>query len=427
VDGGNDLSKVIVPKTFVGDTTGKLGQNVPTGQNHTVTWNAGADWSASFGELEMAVLAKDDRDLLNLHFLTLPATDSNSTELKINRSPITDADLLNVWYWLIATGHTGISHGGSTVHEPVPPLGSGFSPTSIPGLQLWLDATDVDGDGQADTLANDSNVSVWVDKAGGDHNASQSDLSKKPVYKTNQLDGKPAIFFDASDDSMATSLSLQWPYTVAVLFNNLDTTHINRRVIQGSSNWLIGPFEGRIQHYAGDWVSWSLAPPKQTGRYYFAVAKNDGSQSTYFVDGIDCTQNSSRRGNPNTIYLGKGPFETANGHIAEVLIFDEALSSLELYDLHRYVSEKWNVNSVMVNAFARYSNTTDDGRAYLLNLMNLREASPEEVTRAKEGATTGTINQFSPTFKVGPNERPVKVNEYGFDTGATEGFWVVPK
>ena len=427
VDGGNDLSKVIVPKTFVGDTTGKLGQNVSTGQNHTVTWNAGADWSASFGELEMAVLAKDDRDLLNLHFLTLPATDSNSTELKINRSPITDADLLNVWYWLIATGHTGISHGGSTVHEPVPPLGSGFSPTSIPGLQLWLDATDVDGDGQADTLANDSNVSVWVDKAGGDHNASQSDLSKKPVYKTNQLDGKPAIFFDASDDSMATSLSLQWPYTVAVLFNNLDTTHINRRVIQGSSNWLIGPFDGRIQHYAGDWVSWSLAPPKQTGRYYFAVAKNDGSQSTYFVDGIDCTQNSSGRGNPNTIYLGKGPFETANGHIAEVLIFDEALSSLELYDLHRYVSEKWNVNSVMVNAFARYSNTTDDGRAYLLNLMNLREASPEEVTRAKEGATTGTINQFSPTFKVGPDERPVKVNEYGFDTGATEGFWVVPK
>jgi hypothetical protein len=73
------------------------------------------------------------------------------------------------------------------------------------------------------------------------------------------------------------------------------------------------------------------------------------------------------------------------------------------------------------------SSTTDLGRAYLLNLMNLREATADEVTRAKEGATSGTTNQFTPTFKVGPGERPVKVNEYGFDTGATSGFWVVPK
>ena len=307
MDGGNDLSKVIVPKTFVGDTTGKLGQNVPTGQNHTVTWNAGADWSASFGELEMAVLAKDDRDLLNLHFLTLPATDSNSTELKINRSPITDTDLLNVWYWLIASGHTGISRGGSIVHEPVGPnpLPNGFSPTSIAGLQLWLDATDVDGDGQADTLANNSNVSVWVDKAGGDHNASQSDSSKKPVYKINQLDGKPAIFFDASDDGMATSLSLQRPYTVAILFNNMDTNGAHRRVIQGSSNWLIGAFEGGVRHYNGNWVSYYGAPPSLKGTFYFAVAKNDGSKSNFFVDGIDRTENSSRIGNPNTLYLVK--------------------------------------------------------------------------------------------------------------------------
>jgi hypothetical protein len=58
--------------------------------------------------------------------------------------------------------------------------------------------------------------------------------------------------------------------------------------------------------------------------------------------------------------------------------------------------------------------------------MNLREASSTEVSRAKEGAVPGLINKFTPTFKVGPNERPVKINEYGFDTGASSGFWVVP-
>ena len=181
IDGGDDLSKVIIPKTFVGGTTGKLGQNVPTGQNHTVTWNAGADWNVGFGELEMAVLAKDDRDLLNLHFLTLPATDSNSTELKINRSPITNDDLLKVWYWLIASEDANVTHSGSFAHQVETPLPSGFSPSSLSGLRLWLDAADVDGDNQADTLPNDANVSVWVDKSGGDHNATQSNLSQRPL------------------------------------------------------------------------------------------------------------------------------------------------------------------------------------------------------------------------------------------------------
>jgi hypothetical protein len=96
-----------------------------------------------------------------------------------------------------------------------------------------------------------------------------------------------------------------------------------------------------------------------------------------------------------------------------------------MLNVGRYLSVKWNL--IYSNMYVYNSVITDAGRAYLLNLMNLRQASPEEVTRAKEGATTGTVNQFSPTFKVGPDERPVKVNEYGFDTGATEGFWVVPK
>ena len=60
-------------------------------------------------------------------------------------------------------------------------------------------------------------------------------------------------------------------------------------------------------------------------------------------------------------------------------------------------------------------------------MMNLREASPEEVTRAKNGAVSGITNQFTPTLQVGPGDRPDKVNEYGFDTGSDQGAWVTPK
>ena len=81
----------------------------------------------------------------------------------------------------------------------------------------------------------------------------------------------------------------------------------------------------------------------------------------------------------------------------------------------------------MVPSFLDGTSTTSSGRAFLFDKMNLREATQEEITRAKNGAISGTINQFAPTLKVGPDERPNKVNEYGFDTGSTTGVWVTPK
>ena len=200
-DGGNDLTKVIVPKSFVGSIAGKLDENTTTGTIHTVTWDAKADWNVTYGDIEVAVVAQDDRDLMNFHFLTLPATDNNSTELKISRSPVNNPDFLNAWYTLLALGDPGI------------------------------------------TLEN-----------------------------------------------------------------------------------------GRVRIVGAE------------------IATN--------VAGTD---------------------------------------------------------------------TNGAGLAYLFNKMNLRQATTAEITRAKEAATPGATNQFAPTFKVGPSERPVNVNEYGFDTGATSGYWVVPK
>ena len=113
VDGGTDFSKIVVPKSFIGSIEGKLDNNVSTNVDHTVVWNAADDWNVGFGEIEMAVLAKDDRDLLNLHFLSLPTGDNNASELVINRSPLNDSDLLPLWYWHLAKGNEDIIHNPS--------------------------------------------------------------------------------------------------------------------------------------------------------------------------------------------------------------------------------------------------------------------------------------------------------------------------
>jgi hypothetical protein len=75
--------------------------------------------------------------------------------------------------------------------------------------------------------------------------------------------------------------------------------------------------------------------------------------------------------------------------------------------------------------YASGSSTTAAGRAVLLAPMGLREATPAEILRAQEAGTPGVINQWTPPLQVGPGERPLKVNAYGFETGDT-GTWVVP-
>ncbi len=429
-DGGNDLSKVIVPQTFIGSVAGKLDENTTTGTIHTVTWDAKADWNVSYGNVELAVVAQDDRELMNFHFLTLPPTDSNSTPLKISRSPVDNNDCLNAWYTLLALGDNQISFQNNEVVGNH--LGS-FSPSDLSGLKLWLDANDIDANGVQDVIANNSTITTWVDKSVLGNNATQSIEVNKPSYSSGSLSGKATVKF-SSGKGMVTSLNLNGPYTVCVVFNCLDSgsgDSLLRRAIQGSTNWLIGPYKGQIRHHADGWVTESLVN-RETSRYYSTIAVNNGVRSWFFVDGVDRTQSSTPIGSPNVIHLGgSGAYsgEFLNGHIAEVIAFDQALSSNDTNTLNEYLSSKWQINGYAQTTFASGSSTTAAGREYLFNKMNLRQATTAELTRAREAATPGVTNKFTPSFKVGPGERPVKVNEYGFDSDSTSSshYWVVPK
>ena len=61
------------------------------------------DWDASVGNLKLEIFAKDDRELLDLHFVTIPASDDNATPLTINRFPLQDEDFLDAYRYLLAT------------------------------------------------------------------------------------------------------------------------------------------------------------------------------------------------------------------------------------------------------------------------------------------------------------------------------------
>lgn len=108
VDGGNDLGKILKLSSFVEGTAANVGFGQPTNQVRRVTWNAAADWSVEFGNVQIEVLAQDSRGLLPVHWITLPAQGSEPA-ITISQRGVTDTELLHLWYWLVATGDSGIA------------------------------------------------------------------------------------------------------------------------------------------------------------------------------------------------------------------------------------------------------------------------------------------------------------------------------
>ena len=347
-NGGNSLADVIPITSFAEGTGSKLGANIATGQTHRFTWDVARDWSTDFGEVQLEILAKDGRDLLNLDFIQIPAS-GDEAALKISRSPLTDNDFLSVWYWLIATGDSELR------------LQNGeLLPTAV-GL------------------------------------------------KSNGLKG--------------------------TYYSNADFT--GQSATKVSERFALGPWSGQgtegipFGFYSVRWVGEFV--PTASGTYTFHVWADDFAK--VWLDGQEVLSGTSP-GAWNTFSFNA----TANVPLPIRIDYDDRGSGMRSFSINidppgdEDLSGPWgpgrqslasDFRCEVTPEYATGSTTTELGRAYLLQKMGLREATAAEVTRAKEAGTPGVVNQWDPKLRVGPDERPAKINAYGFDTGA-EGYWVVP-
>jgi len=137
VGGVRTWDKLVVPKTFTVPTAGVLGAGVPTGMKLRVSWDAAPDMPGqNFATMAFEVLAKDDRDIVGVHYVTLPPDGVNLTSLKISNKPVQDTDLWDLFLWLLAKGDSRLSvsttkvmltAAGQALISGAPPLLSGTS------------------------------------------------------------------------------------------------------------------------------------------------------------------------------------------------------------------------------------------------------------------------------------------------------------
>ncbi len=182
-------------------------------------------------------------------------------------------------------------------------------------------------------------VTTWYDQSGNNRHLTQSAASPQPtivsggaVYKKS---GLPTLYHDATDDAMSYSGSnyiSTTPLTLNLVAGSNSNAVMFRRAVQGSSNWLVGPYSNQHAWYAGGW-NHQISSPWSTGGFeVITVIEPSGSTANTSWRNGSAVTTSNNKGVPgkfNTGTVGAANNEPLNGYISEVIGFATALSTTD--------------------------------------------------------------------------------------------------
>ncbi|HEY8091991.1 MAG TPA: hypothetical protein VIF09_29215 [Polyangiaceae bacterium] len=137
-------------------------------------------------------------------------------------------------------GADAISGEGGGGGGACDPDAASWSPASVPGLVLWLEADTL-------TLASGSPVALWHDQSSAGNDAKQPVSSYQPTLEAAAVGGRPALSFDGRQSflTVADSVSLQWgtgDYTFLIVGQFSDSGVPNQMLYQKVSGG--PPYDG---------------------------------------------------------------------------------------------------------------------------------------------------------------------------------------
>lgn len=244
--------------------------------------------------------------------------------------------------------------------------GAAVSPSNIPSLNLWYDASVASATTFNPVPANGGAVQAWLDKQGNGRDANQNTGNRQPIWNSGQQNGLGSINFDGTNDVLTLNpiswaLSLPGQTTYIVLKANAlsgipraTMTNTNGFQFFWNTYWGVETASGRATSLtAGD-----------TTNYYYMGMIFDGTQSDpnitiqnnarvkMRINGVaqsltfTANANATTSAAANTLYVGADNSPAANpfsGHIGELLIWTRTLTASEITTVETYLADKWGI------------------------------------------------------------------------------------
>ena len=209
-----------------------------------------------------------------------------------------------------------------------------FNPRKIPGLEVWFKADSVNN------AVDGAVVQTWTDRSGNTNNATQSPNTTPPRYVQNGLNGNPTIRFDGTSDSLQFS-ELSDIRTI-IIVNKWTAADAPYQTIIGDSTSY--NFIG-----SGDSVSlfdtnYSAAAIQSGAAWLNGVSTNPMSLtkntatfkilSLVTTSGVTANNIASDRNETDRSFYGD---------IAEILIYNQPLSTSDRQAVEAYLNAKYNL------------------------------------------------------------------------------------
>jgi hypothetical protein len=216
--------------------------------------------------------------------------------------------------------------------------GPSQTPDQIAGLKLWLKADSL-------SLSDGDPVSTWADSSGNGNDATQGTAGLRPLYKTNIVGGKPVVRFDGTDDYLAlTGLNLT-DFTAFVVYQ---TSGNNVLLGNAGTNFQIFGIGNGANAYSFydnlTFLSSDILSAPRTSWNQGCITRS-GSTVSFFESGV--SRNSGTSGLLVTLQAIGQVIGVAytNGDIAEIIIYNSALSTSDRQSIENYVLVKYGFAS----------------------------------------------------------------------------------
>ena len=279
----------------------------------------------------------------------LEANASSGLPVTFTSSDPALATVVGEYVYLQSAGHVTITahQAGDRRYEPAPSKSESFVirwgnlfADSAPGLRLWFDATDVNGDARPDS-SNDfisgNRISMWADKSGNTNNPIQSMANQMPKWTPATLNKKPIVAFD-SNFSQIFDIQNAVSDPSFVFLVHRQNQNGQSKVLGGDLSTTSTDGFLALEHASGNVQIVSKSSTSDWSISTLRVAPN--SQSLW-VDGQIVGSQAFGQGALAIDKVG----ENFNGEIAEVLVFDNQVNAVNRQKIEGYLAHKWSLSS----------------------------------------------------------------------------------
>jgi len=224
-------------------------------------------------------------------------------------------------------------------------------PPDISGLVLWYDASDINSFTESGGL-----ITQWADKSNSENHAVQADPALQFARKTDKF-ALGAVEYDAAKGMAFTELSVTTSTIVMVIDWTAALTKtgigISKTGSSSSDNIMVrsttpGPVNG-IAIATNDSTSYTSTNNVftiiESGQYIVEFVLSTPAASTIWINGVDKTAITNGSGwLLEVAKLGLDSTYVGNGNqLAELLIYDNVVSSSQRAALRESLANKWGI------------------------------------------------------------------------------------